>query len=343
MGDGGISRKPGKSKASIGLDIGSHSIKIVELSGAPEKPSLVSFGLKKVLGSSQDAIVTSIKNLAEELKLSAKDVTIGVSGPSVIVRLISMPKMTDAELAGAVRFETEKFIPFDINDCVLDFQITAPATKEKNTADIILAAVKKDYCMQRVALAQAAGFTVSTVDVDILAVTNAFLGNLPPVDGTKTFAVIHVGAACTDISILKGGTPSFVRQISIGSNDCSAAISKGMGLSADAAEALKVSPQAKAQEVITCTKQVLNNLIDEVKLSFGYYENQSGRGIDEIYVAGGGATILGLEETFEEILGTKPRCWDPFQFLDKAQVAGGVTMEEKIKSAFGVAVGLALR
>ena len=335
--------KKGKSKNRVGLDIGNHSIKIVELSGIPEKGAVACFGLKKIMGSSQDAVVTSIKSLAEELRISAKDVNISVSGPSLIVRLISMPKMSDAELAGAVRFETEKFIPFDINDCILDFQILNREVKDKNNIDILLAAAKKEYVWQRIKTVEEAGFVVKTVDVDIFAIMNSFLKNSPSLDQSKTLALLNIGASSTDLSILRGSLPVFVREIAMGSNEFSAAIAKKTGLTQDQSEELKLAPREKLAEVVSCTKPVVTNLLDEVRLSFGYHENQSGRGVDEICISGGGAEMAGLEEAFQEAFGSKPRYWDPFQSLDKSSPAIDAAALDRVKNSFCVAVGLALR
>jgi type IV pilus assembly protein PilM len=335
--------KKGKSKSRVGLDIGNHSIKIVELSGTPEKPALTCFGLRKIIGSSQDAISTSIKSLAEELKISAKDVSIAVSGPSLIVRLISMPKMTDEELTSAVRFETEKFIPFDINDCILDFQILNKEAKDKGNVDILLAAVKKEHVLQKIKTVQEAGFAVKTVDVDILAMANAFLKNFPSLDKTKTFALVNIGASSTELSILLGNRPVFVREVAMGGNELSAAVAKKTGLNPEQSEELLLSPKERLGEVVGYAKASITNLIDEVRLSFGYHENQSGRAVDEIYISGGGSRMAGLEDGFHEAFGAKPRSWDPFQSFDKSSPSIDNEALEKVKQSFCVAVGLALR
>lgn len=335
--------KRGKIKTRVGLDIGNHSIKIVELSGPTEKPSLVCFGLKKIVGSSQEAMAASIKSLAEELKISARDVIISVSGPSLIVRLISMPDMTNEELASAVRFETEKFIPFDINDCILDFQILKKETADKGNVDILLAAVKKDHVRQKIKVAQDAGFAVAAVDVDILATANAFLHSFPPSDKSRTFALVNIGASSTDLSIMLGDHPVFVREIAMGGNQLSEAVAKTTGLSPEQSEDLLLLPGDRLGEVAGYAKAAIGNLIDEVKLSFGYYENQSGRAVDEICVSGGGSRMAGLDEVFRETFGSNPRYWDPFQSLDKSSPSINNATLEKVRQSFCVAVGLALR
>jgi type IV pilus assembly protein PilM len=337
------SKRPAKGKSRVGLDIGNHSIKVVQFSGPPEKPSLVSFGIKKIHGSSRDAVIASIKSLSEELKISAKEVNISVSGPSIIVRLISMPKMTDDELASAVRFETEKFIPFDINDCILDFQILSKEVKEKGNVDILLAAAKKDHVWQKIKMAEEAGFAVSKVDVDIFAIANAFLKSFPSHDQSKTFALLNIGASSTELSILCGDRPVFVREVAMGGNELSAAVAKKTGLSMEQSEELMLSPKDRLSEVLGHAKAATSNLIDEVRLSFGYHENQSGRSVDEIYVSGGGSIMAGLEGAFHEAFGSKPRYWDPFQSIDKTSPVIDIEALDKTKHSFCVAVGLAMR
>lgn len=332
----------GKQKSRVGLDIGSNSIKMVELSGQPDKPVLVSHGMKNLTGISKSLLPSSVKALADEIGISARDVSISVSGPSLIVRLISMPKMTDDELAGAVRFETEKFIPFDISDCILDFRILDKQAKDKASVDILLAAVKKEYVMQKVNAVEEAGLSVKTVDADLVAVINSFIANHPSQEQPKTAAILNIGASSTALSILQGGMPVFVREISAGGNDLSSMLAKKTGLSQELSEKLKLDPGEKSEEVAGHVKPALAAILDEVKLSFGYYENQSGRSVDEIYVSGGSAGLAGLEDAFHESFVSKPRYWDPFQFLDKSQAAGAAGTD-KVKNYFAVAVGLALR
>ena len=124
-------KHPGKPKSSVALDIGSHSVKMIEVSGSAGNLSLVSFGIKEIQGSSGEASVEAVKALSSELKITVKDLNISLTGPSVVARVISMPDMTDEELKNAIRFETEKSIPFDINECVFDFYIQGKDVEKK--------------------------------------------------------------------------------------------------------------------------------------------------------------------------------------------------------------------
>lgn len=298
----------------IGLDIGTAATKMIEIASAGDKQSLVCLGSRNVSGAVREPLIEAIKSLAEEIKVTAKEVNISVSGPSVIVRFVSMPKMRDDELKGAIRFEAEKYIPFAIDDCIVDHQVLKKNDKE-NKLEVLLAAVKKDIILNRVEAVEQSGFSVNVVDVDTFAAANAYLKNFPPADPNKTAAILNIGASLTNVGIIREGTLFFARDIAIGGKDF------GQGAS----------------------KSPANNLLDEIRLSFSYYENQSGRGIDEIYISGGGTGIADIGKLLEEAFESKPQEWDPLQFLDKSHGNFDPNLLSKIKGSFAVAAGLALR
>jgi type IV pilus assembly protein PilM len=330
------------TKNKVGLDIGSFSVKMAEISTSSGAAKLIGAGLKTVSLASEDKIAGLIKTLAEESKISTKEVSISISGPSVIVRFISMPRMSDSELNSAVRFEAEKVVPFNINDCTVDFKVLAKE-EHGNRLSVLLVAAKKDLIQKKIALAREANFSVSCVDVDSFATANAFLRNFQKLEPERTVAVLNIGAEYTNLCILKGGIIYFARDIAIAGNDFSAALSKGLAVSAEYGEALKASPKDKTQDVVTHTKPVMNNLIDEVKLSLSYHENQTGRGIDDIYVSGGSARLVGLEEAFLEAFGSKPLVWNPLQFLNPSPGDINKNILDNMNNSFAVSVGLALR
>jgi type IV pilus assembly protein PilM len=335
-------RSKAKKKARVGLDIGNHSVKLVEVTEGGDRPMLTAIGMKKMLEQSKDATRDMVKLLAEECSISVKDVNISVSGPSVVVRLVSLPRMTEDELKSAIKFEAEKFIPFNINDCIIDFQIVKKYDKE-NKLDVLLAAVKKGYVEDKIDIVEAAGLSVGLVDVDGFAVANAFMRSMVNPQGEKTFAILNMGAAITNLTILRENMACMVRDMPVGSANFDACLSKGLGLDIKKAEELKLLPGARKEEVILCVRKAFNSLVDEMRLPFSYYENQFGRGVDEIVLAGGGSSFVGLEGMFQEAFGVKPVFFDPFQFLDTGSETINKSLLERSKNAFAVAVGLALR
>jgi len=197
--------------------------------------------------------------------------------------------------------------------------------------------------LQKIKTVEESGFSVKTVDVDIFAVVNSFLKTFPSLDKQKTVALLNIGTISTELSILNGSRPVFVREVAMGGSELSAAVAKKTGLNMEQSEELLLSPKERREEVVGHAKGAMNNLLDEVRVSFGYYENQSGRGVDEICVSGGGSKMVGLEEAFHEAFGSKPRYWDPFESLDKSSPSIDNEALEKVKQSFCVAVGLALR
>ena len=330
-----------KLKKTLGLDIGSFAVKVVELSSSSDKIIVSAFGTVSVVNLSRQESAESIKKLLSQSGVTLKDAAISVSGSSVIERFITLPKMDTEALKGAIKFEAEKLIPFDINDCVIDYKILGGDDRD-NKISVLLVAVKKEHLSLRLKLVEEAGLTPRLVDVDMFAASNAFMRCFKnPAD--KTVAILNMGASLTNISILRGEGIYFARDLAVGGNDFSAAISRMLSLDAGAAEELKLSPNEKIQDVIGCVRPILNNLLDEVKMSFSYYENQTGKEIDEIYVTGGGSGIVGLADAFQENFGSKPSIFNPMHFAEVGLAGSDKGPLEKTGSSFTVAIGLALR
>lgn len=326
----------------VGLDIGTGSVKILQIAGEPNKPVLEALGVKEIRGMAKSELPQAIKELAIQSRVSSKDANISVSGHSVIIRFISMPKMDNEALKGAVKFEAEKFIPFDMNDCILDFK-TIKREGSDNKLSIVLAAAKKEAVEERIKMVGEAGFTVRIVDIDGFALANSFSRNFPAMGAEKTSALINIGSTFTNLSILRGDTIFFTRDIAIGTGDFSSVVSKRMGVDSKAADEFIFVPKGKSQEVAEHMKTVFNNLLEEVKLSFNYYENQGGRSIDEIYISGGGIGLFGLNEVFQENLGSKPTLWKPLGFLDKEKAVIDKALIDSQEPNLAIAAGLALR
>ena len=337
-----VKRFHSKLKNKVGIDIGSSSVKMIEVASSGENLNLVCLGTKRVSSAAREPLVEAIKSLSNEIKITARDAAISVSGPSVMVRFVPMPKMRDDELKSAIRFEAEKYIPFAINDCIVDHQILRRNEKD-GKFEILLVAVKKDFVMSRISIAEDCGYSVNAVDVDTFALANAFLKNLPQTSVGKTVALLNIGFNFTNVAIIRDQALCFSRDIAVGGDDFNQAISKSFGVDALSAEDIKLSPGERLSDMIVCTKCIANNLLEETRLSLSYYENQCGRGVDEICISGGSSGISGLEALFQDAFESKPVFWDPLGFLDKSNSSLDMALIKKTKSSFAVAAGLALR
>ncbi len=328
---------------NVGLDIGTHSIKMVEISGSSDKLSLVSFGVKKVRGLSAELISDSIRTMSDELNISVRDVNISLAGPSVVERVVSMPDMSGEELKNAVRFETEKSIPFDINECTLDFFVQGKDRREEKSSSILLAAAKRDSVLEKIKIVEDAGLSVNVIDTDSFAITNAFMKNFSSVDAAKTIAILNIGDTYTNLIIMRGGLITFVRGLTNGVSDFRSSVLKKCGVDLEQCDGLKGVPSEKSAEVAIAAKSALTSLVDDIKLSFGYHENQSGHGIDQIFISGGGSSYVELDGAFYTAFGIKPEMWNPVEFLDIDPSVINVDEIAKINSSLAVAAGLSLR
>lgn len=331
-----------KSRTVVCLDMGSSAVKLLEANVQGDKFFLTRIGFKKLQNPSRENLADSVRSLIEESGIQTKEVSISVSGQPTIVRFVAMPKMIEDELKGAIKFEAEKHIPFAIEDCIVDYQILEKDAKD-NKAQILLAAAKKAFVLERMSVAEECGLQVNIIDLDPFAAANSFLKNFSAYDQARSAAILNMGASLTNLSIVQGGLLRFSRDVAVGGGDFTAAVSKSLGIDAKASEELKAAPGHRSQEIINFTKNVMNSLIDELRLSFSYYENQSGKAVDEVYICGGASAMAGLENAFNEAFESKPVLWNPLQFFDLSRLHDDAGLSGKMSRYFAVAAGLASR
>lgn len=346
----------GSREYLLGLDIGSDSIKILQLKEVKGKLKVERFGVKPlpaatiVDGSIMDGlgVVTAIKELAGEQKLKNKSVALSISGTSVIVKKISLPPMPEEELEKQIKFEAEQYIPFDINDVYLDFHILAQDDQRaegQSEMDVLLVATKKDKLNDYVNAVREAGLTPKVVDVDAFAIENMYCANYDVVP-TELTALINIGASVMNINILKGGMSVFTRDIAIGGNHYSERIQQDLGLSPDDAEAAQKGhyPGVNESALNEAIAVVDMEVATEIGRSFDYFRTMSPEDeITRVVLCGACAKIKSLPARISEQVGIETSVANPFAKLD----ATGLKMSPKelAEAAPGMAVvvGLALR
>src|SRR5713226_8412196 len=233
----------GKTKSLIGLDIGSSSVKAVELKKTKSGYELVSNGLEALAqdtvvdGAIMDApsVAEKIISIFENQKIKAKDVATSVSGHSVIVKRVSMPLMTEEELFDRIQAEASQHIPFDIADVNLSYQLLESMDSQM---DVLLVAAKKDKILNHTNVLAQAGKTPVVVDIDAFALQNSFEVNYEP-DAGQTVALLNIGASVMNINIIRGGVPLLTRDVSVGGNQYTDSLQKELDLNFDDAERLK--------------------------------------------------------------------------------------------------------
>src|ERR1700758_5047422 len=298
----------GKTKSLIGLDIGSSSVKAIELKKTKEGYELVSHGIETLAqdtvvdGAIMDApsVAEKIVSIFDTQKIKAKDVATSVSGHSVIVKRVSMPLMTEEELFDRIQSEASQHIPFDIADVNLSYQLLEAT---ENQMDVLLVAVKKDKILNHTNVLAQAGKTPMVVDIDAFALQNSFELNYEP-DASAVVALLNVGASVMNINIIRGWTPLFTRDVSVGGNQYTDALQKELDLSFEDAEKLKmggkvgtVSEEAK----LPILQQVTEIIVLEIQKTFDFFRASSnGEHIERIYIAGGSSQVPGLVEALRQ-------------------------------------------
>lgn len=339
-----------KTRSLIGLDIGTHSVKAVELTQHGTELVVTAYGQNEVL--SESAKADAIIDLMQGQPFRTRRVVTAVSGKSVIVRYLTMIQMSDADLRNAIKFEADKYIPFDVDEVVLDAQrlddgASSAGGLGDNEMRVLLVAVKRSLIEDHVALIQSIGLQPEIIDVDAFALGNAYelrsILSAGMEDEDRVCALIDVGANKSNINVLKGGMSYFTREIYLGGDDFTSAISKRLGCESHQAANLKRDPGEHMEAVRDAVLPSIDDIGNEIHLSFDYFENQFDRPVDDVLLSGGGAQLRLVEETFEKIFEKRTRYWDPTENLKIDTDNVDVDALKANASQLAVAVGLAGR
>ena len=346
-----------QSKQIVGLDIGTSSVKIFQLKESGGGFQLVNADVKPldpeviVDGTVMDAerVVSVIRDIFRENKIKTKNVSLSVSGISVIVKKINLPEMTEEELDESIQWEAEQYIPFDIEDVNIDYQILRPVGEDgKRQMEVLLVAVKKDKINEYTSLAQEAGLNPVVVDVDAFALENMYEINYE-MNKSEAVALIDIGAGLMNINVIVDGMPAFTRDISIGGNQFTEAIQKEFGVSYEEAEKVKKGENVEGvsfQEVVPILESVSNDIASEILRSFDFYRATSSVSKDQItrvMISGGCAKLKGLREFLSKQLGLEVGIVNPFQNIEILEGSFDFDYIQSIAPLTAVGVGLALR
>lgn len=336
-------------KSVVGLDLGSSSIKAIEITR--DKYDYVITGFSRVEVPPDGNRAEAVKEAFRRGKFRSKHVVSAVSGKSVIVRYVSMVNMSDDELRNAIQFEADNYIPFEIDEVALDcvkLDTLARAEGEDNDQmRVLLVAVKRSHVDEQVAMLQEAGLGPLAIDVDSFAIGNAFELHeklTPTILGDdRAVALIDIGANKTCINVLHGGTSRFTREVYTGGNDLTQAIARSMGQELYEAESLKLHPE-DAEDVLRDTlAPVLDDLANEVSMSFEFFEQQNHAVVEEVFLSGGSALLPFLEADFERRIEKKTRVWNPIEGLKVRSESVDIDLLNAWAPSLAVAIGLAAR
>ncbi|PYR34217.1 MAG: pilus assembly protein PilM [Acidobacteria bacterium] len=344
-----------KSKAVVGLDIGSSAIKAVELKPTGRGHRVAAFAVQPVPTDSivdgaiidGGAVADAIRRLFENKSFKTKEVAASLSGSAVIVKKITLPVMTEAELRESIYWEAEQYIPFDIQDVNLDYQVLDAGTgpEAKGSMEVLLVAAKKDKIADYTGVISKAGRIPVVVDVDAFAIQNAYEANYAV--QPDVVVLLNAGASAININIVAGEQSLFTRDISTGGNAYTEAVQRELNLPFEAAERAKKGlavDGVSMDDVRPVLHAMTENVLLEIQKTFDFFKaTASSDHIDRILLSGGASAVDGFSQALCARFDAPVEPLDPFRKITIDATKLGLERTDPILSTAAVAVGLALR
>jgi len=358
----------------VGLDIGTDLIRVAQVRQTGSGPQLTAYSSVPVPsgavveGEIVDpvAVTSALKELWRQSGVKSRDVAIGVSNHKVVVRLIELPFMERDELAGAIQFQAQDYIPIPVDEAIIDFHVigeyVTPA--DEHMMEIMLVAAERDMISTAVAAVEGAGLKLAQVDVTAFALVRSLLGASQawlPEEGEEqntATGIVHMSSGVTNIAVVENGIPRFTRVSSLAGNHFTQALVNTLNITFDEAEALKMraglpaidgsgsTPDTLEGQQIGVAQEVLereaNKFIAEIRRSFDYYLTQvtQVRAIKRIVLSGLSSEIPQLASYLEKGLQTQVVIGDPLSFVAATASAEQAVLSDRAGSA--PAIGLAL-
>ena len=352
------------SRDVLGVDLGSYAVKIAQIQQEAGASSLKAWGYLPLTAApdappeeKKQQAINALRGFMIQKGLNTKEAATALSGNSVIVRYVKFPRLTKAELSATLATEAEPFIPFDINEVQLGFDILNEIVEEgQKKMEAVLVAAKKDLVSSRLDILQAAGLTPAIMDVDSFALENVHERVRDPRAEAGAALYLNIGHMVTNLSIIENGVTRVVRDIFVSGNTLTKAIMKAFpydyakaeevkkihGIIVDPAEKEKAlqEGQREALGVSQAVTAVVKDLVAEVHRSVDFYLSQGPeRSIGRIVLSGGTARLKNLSKHLSAELKVPVSVLNPFAFLKSAPA----DFPEDLEPSFGVAAGLALR
>src|SRR5438270_7217883 len=342
------------NKSMVGVDIGSSSVKAVELQGKNGDFQLVSLGYESLEPDSVvdgqimelNSVSNAISNIFNEHKIKTNRVAAGVNGHSVIVKNIMLPQMSSAELQESFAWHAEEHIPFDITDVTLDYHVTGTTD---DAIHVLMAACKRDKVANLKQTIQLAGKQPDVIDVDAFALQNCYELNYDP-QPDQIVALLNIGASTTNINILSGIRSVFTRDATFGGNQYTSLLQKELGLTFDQAERVKRGmplPEGVEQREIEPILETVSDILAlEIQKTIDFYRATVDEGetaVQRILISGGGSKLKGLVDFLSKRFEIPVEMFDPFRKIKIDSRGFDPEYMSEIVPDMAIAVGLALR
>ena len=328
-----------KTDTAIGIDIGSFAVKAVQLVQKKDEFQLESFGYSKINNEKLSGIPDAIRTAYADAKLSGKRVNVAVGADGVVVRYIVLPEMSGDDLAKAMEFEIERYVPFEKQDIVSDYLVLKGKADSK-TIKVLLVAAKKEQVDRRVKLLKEVGLEVEVMTIDSIVLKSVFQSNYLE-KNDKTVGLLNIGSKVSNINIIKSGVSYFMRDVQLGGDNITQLLKEKLDVDIHEAEKLKCRLTLEDRDKFKIIEPILGNLLNEVYLSFDYYESEFGMVVDEIFISGGGAQLAWLPIFLKENLN---REITTLNSVNKLTLNPSIVKQDLniLSSSMAVSIGLAL-
>lgn len=345
----------GKKKSVAGLDVGSSSIKAVELEGKMSNLNLVSVGFENLPGDTVvdgqimelNTVAEAIQNICNNYQIKANQVVTGVSGHSVIIKNIVLPPMSREELEESIDWHAEEHIPYDLADVSLDYHITEESA---DATHVLIAACKRERIDNIKQAIQLSGKQPVVIDVDTFALQNCYEMNYQPAP-TDVVTLLNIGASTMNINIVQGGRSLFTRDITVGGSQFTDVLQRSLGISFQQAEAVKrgvaeATNGVEEKAIEPLMGSVMETVAMEIQKTFDFYratDEEGGVTVQKILISGGGSKLEGLPQQLSARLELPVEVLDPFRQIKVDTRKFDPDYLSEIMPEMAVAVGLALR
>lgn len=345
----------GKKKSVAGLDVGSSSIKIVELDGKMNNLSLTGLGFENLPADTVvdgqimelNTVSEVIKNICSNHQIEAGQVITGVSGHSVIIKNIVLPPMSREELEESIDWHAEEHIPYDLSDVSLDYQVTV---ENSEATQVLIAAVKRERIDNIKQAIQLSGRQPVVIDVDTFALQNCYEVNYQP-DDSQVVTLLNIGASTMNVNLVQGTRSLFTRDITIGGSQFTDVLQRNLGLSFQQAEAVKrgvvdASVEVEEKAIEPLINDVTEMVAMEIQKTFDFYRattEDTEVVVQKILISGGGSKLSGLAEELSRRLELPVEVLDPFRNIKVDTRKFDPDYLSEIMPEMAVAVGLAVR
>lgn len=343
-----------KTKTLVGVDIGTSSVKVAEVRPlGGEEYELQALGMQSLPADSivdgviisKLAVADAIDQMFRKHNVRNDKIATSICGHSVIVKKVSLPVQTDRELEESIRWEAEQYIPFDISEVNLDYEVLRRGGSG-NRMEVLLVAAKRDKISDHTGVLSMAGKKPLVVDIDAFALQNAFEVNYQP-DGHTVVALLDIGCTMINVNLLKGKEFLFTRDIAMGGNHYTEHLQRELNVPFEEAERYKKG-ETPTPEAAERTREILEDVSEiltlEVQKTFDFFKTTSESvDIREVYLSGGACRTQGLREFLQEKLELPVQYLNPFKQLKIKEAGIPSEFLDELATDFAIAIGLALR